>query len=166
MIYSIHESNKVDEFVKSMPNKIPETPEDMDEKEVNKRFDDWHNMNDKEKRQALNKAFPPKSSGNGGNPSRDKYYKANHNTSVTSKRGYLEPNKSKFRENSIDLHGLDADNFLEGIGVSINMDNNTITIGQFTMDGYLGQIILAENGIILNEDHIIVEDKAVFKLLF
>lgn len=68
-------------------------------------------------------------------------------------------------ESYIDLYGQDADNFLESIGVSINTNNSTITIGEFTMDGYLGQTILTENGIILNDDCIIVNDKAVFNLL-
>lgn len=63
--------------------------------------------------------------------------------------------KETINESTV-LHSIDADNFLENIGVSINMDNNTISIGEFTMDGYLGQTILAENGIILNDDHIIL----------
>ena len=178
MIYKIHESSKVDEFIKTMPKKVPDNTEDIDEKEADKRFKDWHDLSDSEKKKILRMVTTSNSKANNLGYSRDTRYpknKPNNSAMYSTNYSNLHPkNIKKYRdsriadtkyESSIDLHGQDADNFLEHIGVSINTNNSTITIGEFTMDGYLGQTILAENGIILNEDCIIVEDKAVFNLL-
>ena len=180
MIYKIHESSKVDEFIKTIPKKVPDKMSDVDENEVDKRFDAWHKMSDKEKREVLNRVSTKNKVSDlvgAGYAYGKKYEKPKPDKSAMYSPNYsnLHPkNIKKYRasriddtiyESSIDLYRQDADNFLEHIGVSIDINNSTITIGEFTMDGYLGQTILAENGIILNEDCIIVEDKAVFNLL-
>lgn len=53
------------------------------------------------------------------------------------------------------ISGEDADNFLEFCGITLFTD--AIAIGEMVMDGIIGEKILAENGITLNEDHIVLE---------
>ena len=53
------------------------------------------------------------------------------------------------------LRGAEADAYLESVGVV--MYNDHITINEMAMDGITGEKILAENGITLNEDHIVLE---------
>lgn len=53
------------------------------------------------------------------------------------------------------LRGAEADAYLESVGVV--MYNDHITINEMSMDGITGEKILAENGITLNEDHIVLE---------
>lgn len=66
---------------------------------------------------------------------------------------YKNPNSS-FNE-SISLFGVDADEFLESISVELYSDH--ITINEMPMDGCTGENILAENGIFLYEDGIVLE---------
>lgn len=56
---------------------------------------------------------------------------------------------------TIILRGAEADAYLESVGVV--MYNDHITINEMSMDGITGEKILAENGITLNEDHIVLE---------
>ena len=60
-------------------------------------------------------------------------------------------------ESNIILRGEEADSFLEFYGVTLFAD--TIAIGEMVMDGIAGEKILAENGITLNENHIVLEGK-------
>ena len=53
------------------------------------------------------------------------------------------------------LRGAEADAYLESVGVV--MYNDHITINEMSMDGITGEKILAENGITLNDDHIVLE---------
>ena len=70
-------------------------------------------------------------------------------------------NSEESANESMTLYSLDADNFLEYMDIGINLENKIISIGKFIMDGYLGQSILAKNGIILNEDHIAINNKYI-----
>ena len=60
-------------------------------------------------------------------------------------------------ESNIILRGEEADSFLESYGITLLSD--AVAIGEMVMDSITGQNIMAENGIILNEDHIILEGK-------
>ena len=64
-------------------------------------------------------------------------------------------NNPKAINESIILRGAEADAYLESVGVVMYSDH--ITINEMAMDGITGEKILAENGITLNEDHIVLE---------
>ena len=58
---------------------------------------------------------------------------------------------------SVALFGQDADEFLESVEVALY--ENTVAIGENTYDGADAEAFLAENGIHLYEDHIVLEGK-------
>lgn len=83
MIYRINESAKSDEFIKTMPKKIPATTGDIDEKFADKRFDDWHSMSDNEKREVLTRLnIAQVNQKSNHTPSNNKYYYATYNGSI------------------------------------------------------------------------------------
>ena len=59
--------------------------------------------------------------------------------------------------NNIILRGEEADSFLESCDITLFTD--AVAIGEMVMDGITGEKILAENGITLNENHIVLEGK-------
>lgn len=63
--------------------------------------------------------------------------------------------KETTNESNVILKATDADSFLESYGITLFTD--AIAIGEMVMDGITGEKILAENGITLNEDHIVLE---------
>ena len=69
---------------------------------------------------------------------------------------YNNPNTINETSNVI-LCGTEADSFLESYGITLFSD--AVVIGEMVMDGITGENILAENGITLNEDHIVLEGK-------
>jgi hypothetical protein len=103
MIYRINESSKSDDFIKTMPKKIPTTKE-YNEKLADKRFDDWHKMSDKEKREVLNHLNTASDNKHdshvSGTPSKGKYYNANYNTSIKVRDDKMIPDGIR-RESTI-----------------------------------------------------------------
>ena len=68
---------------------------------------------------------------------------------------YTNPKSFNEVAKPVILRGTEADAYLESVGVI--MYNDHITINEMSMDGITGEKILAENGITLNEDHIVLE---------
>lgn len=82
-----------------------------------------------------------------------------------SDRNTCRLKKESAKNESVTLSGLAADNFLESIGIDINIESKTISIGEMIIDGIAGEDILAENGIFLYEDGIVLEGKQADKYL-